>query len=433
MTSELLKPTKTLYVWIFLPGATDPVVAGRVDLVGQLNQFTYGKSYLRNPDAIPIFLPELPLVEQIHVPAAPLQIAGCLRDGAPDFWGRRVIINRLTGAKGIAMDLDALDEMNYMLQSGSDRIGALDFQSSATDYVPRLAGEVALSTLIEAADLVERGVPLPLELDEALRHGTSIGGARPKAQVTDGNRKMIAKFSASNDQHSVVKGEYIAMKIAQACGMNVAPVELRQVMGKDVLLIERFDRINTGQGWTRRAMVSALTILGLSELQGRYASYEELATHLRRASVTPSADLQELFARMCFNILVGNTDDHARNHAGFWTGEQLQLTPAYDIDPRPRASYEANQAMAVRGTDHRSNLSLALAAAGSFGLDQGHAERIILSQDEAIRDLFEEMARDVDLTPADYTALRERAFLREFAFDGLTGRLASLRDVTKSN
>jgi serine/threonine-protein kinase HipA len=75
---------------------------------------------------------------------------------------------------------------------------------------------------------------------------------------------MIAKFSASNDQHSVVKGEYIAMKIAQACGMNVAPVELRQVMGKDVLLIKRFDRINTGQGWTRRAMVSALTILGLS-------------------------------------------------------------------------------------------------------------------------------------------------------------------------
>ncbi len=91
---------------------------------------------------------------------------------------------------------------------------------------------------------------------------------------------MIAKFSASNDQHSVVKGDYIAMKIAQACGMNVAPVE-------------RFDRINTGQGWTRRAMVSALTILGLSELQGRYASYEDLATHLRTASVAPSADLQE--------------------------------------------------------------------------------------------------------------------------------------------
>ncbi|HBM38948.1 MAG: phosphatidylinositol kinase [Roseobacter sp.] len=377
MTSDLLKPTKTLYVWIFLPGATDPMVAGRVDLVGQLHQFTYGKSYLRNPDAIPIFLPELPLVEQIHVPAAPLQIAGCLRDGAPDFWGRRVIINRLTGTKGIAMDLDALDEMNYMLQSGSDRIGALDFQSSATEYVPRLAGEVVLSTLIEAADLVERGVPLPMELDEALRHG-----------------------------------EYIAMKIAQACGMNVAPVELRQVMGKDVLLIERFDRINTGQGWTRRAMVSALTILGLSELQGRYASYEDLATHLRRASFKPSADLQELFARMCFNILVGNTDDHARNHAGFWTGEQLQLTPAYDIDPRPRASYEANQAMAVHGTDHRTNLSLALDAAGSFGLDQGRAERVILGQVEAIRDLFDEIARDVDLTPADYTALWERAFLQ---------------------
>tara|TARA_Y100000780_G_scaffold232008_1_gene260257 strand:+ start:3464 stop:3874 length:411 start_codon:yes stop_codon:yes gene_type:complete len=136
---------------------------------------------------------------------------------------------------------------------------------------------------------------------------------------------------------------------------------------------------------------------------------------------------------MCYNILVGNTDDHARNHAGFWTGEQLQLTPAYDIDPRPRASYEANQAMAVSGTDHRAHLSLALDAAGSFGLDQERAERVSLRQVEVIRDLFDEMARDVDLTPADYSALRERAFLREFAFDGLTGRLASLRDATHSN
>jgi|TARA_R110002051_G_scaffold299228_1_gene366340 serine/threonine-protein kinase HipA len=129
---------------------------------------------------------------------------------------------------------------------------------------------------------------------------------------------------------------------------------------------------------------------------------------------------------MCFNILVGNTDDHARNHAGFWTGEQLQLTPAYEVDPRPRASYEANQAMAVRGPDHRANLSLALDAAGGFGLDQGRAERVIFRQVEAIRDLFDEMARDVDLTPADYSALRERAFLREFAFDGLSSKLAAL-------
>ena len=136
---------------------------------------------------------------------------------------------------------------------------------------------------------------------------------------------------------------------------------------------------------------------------------------------------------MCFNILAGNTDDHARNHAGFWTGEQLQLTPAYDIDLRPRASYEANQAMAVRGTDNRANLSLALEAAGSFGLDQERAKTIILRQVEATRDLFDEMARDVDLTPADYSALRDRAFLRDFAFDGLTGRLAALPDATKSN
>ena len=89
--------------------------------------------------------------------------------------------------------------------------------------------------------------------------------------------------------------------------------------------------------------------------------------------------------------------------------------------------------MAVRGTDHRANLSLALAAAGSFGLDQGQAERIILAQVEAIRDLFDELARGVDLTPADDTALRERAFLREFAFDGLSGKLAALAGHLRSH
>ena len=210
--------------------------------------------------------------------------------------------------------------------------------------------------------------------------------------------------------------------------MSVAPVELRSVRGKDVLLIERFDRINTQDGWTRRAMVSALTILGLDEFQGRYASYEEFATHLRAASRSPAADLRELFSRMCLNILMGNTDDHARNHAGFWTGTELQLTPADDIDPRPRTSYEANQAMAVRGTDYHSRLALALEATGSFGLDQNTAEAIICQQVDAIRDLFDGLAQDVDLTPADYNALWVRAFLREFAFDGLTRNLATLGD-----
>ncbi len=115
-------------------------------------------------------------------------------------------------------------ELTFLLQSGSDRIGALDFQASASEYVPRLAAQASLDELMEAAALIERGVPLPPALDQALNHGTSIGGARPKALIDDGTKKLIAKFSATNDTYSVVKAEFIAMKLASACGLNAAPV-----------------------------------------------------------------------------------------------------------------------------------------------------------------------------------------------------------------
>ena len=418
MTSELLKPAKSLFVWIWLPNATEPVVAGRLDLVNGIHEFTYGRSYLNNPDAIPIYLPELPMEKGIMTPAAPMTIAGCLRDGSPDYWGRRVIINRLSGNKGKEVDVDALDEMNFMLQSGSDRIGALDFQLSAVTYVPRQQGAGTLNMLMDAAVYIKEGKPLPQELDEALRHGTSIGGARPKAQFLDKKRKYIAKFSASNDQHSVVKGEYIAMSIAKSAGLDVAPVELRRVSGKDVILIERFDRIDGEKGEMRRSMVSGLTILGLAEHEARYASYPLLATQLRKRSKVAAKDVEELFGRMCFNILVGNTDDHARNHAAFWDGTDISLTPAYDIDPRPRMAHEANQAMSVFEKKNQSQLALAIASAPDFGVSETQARDKIKMQVEAITDLFPKLAKDVDLSEQDYVQIRERAMLREYAYKG---------------
>jgi serine/threonine-protein kinase HipA len=100
-----------------------------------------------------------------------------------------------------------------------------------------------------------------------------------------GNRKFIAKFSSSTDTYNVVKGEYIAMRLAGCVGLNVAPVLFRHTTGKDVLLIERFDRVQSKTGWQRRLMVSALTIFGLDEMMARYASYEDLADIIRQRLV----------------------------------------------------------------------------------------------------------------------------------------------------
>ena len=126
------------------------------------------------------------------------------------------------------------------------------------------------------------------------------------------------------------------MRLAHLAGLDVAPVRLARAMDKDVLLVERFDRDPDKPG-QRRAVASALTIFGLDEMMARYASYEDLAETLRtRGSEPGRKTLEELFSRMTFNILSGNTDDHARNHACFWDGNRLALTPAYDICPQSR-------------------------------------------------------------------------------------------------
>ncbi|MGB8602039.1 MAG: HipA domain-containing protein, partial [Rhizomicrobium sp.] len=294
-------------------------MAGRLVRDGDIHVFNYGRSYLERADAIPIYLPELPLKRGALVPQAPLDMAGALRDGAPDAWGRRVIINRLTGLKGAGAHNVEFDELTYLLNSGSDRIGALDFQSSPDRYQPREAENATLEDLLEAAERVDRGEPIPPALDKALFHGSSIGGARPKALIEDGADKFIAKFSATNDTYAIVKAEYVAMRLARvAAGLAVAPVRLAKANGKDVLLVQRFDRQRTDLGWTRRAMVSALTMFGLSEMQARYASYCDLADIIRARFTEPRETLRELFGRMVFNVLSGNTDDHARNHAAFW-------------------------------------------------------------------------------------------------------------------
>ena len=414
------------YVWIWLPEETEPVVAGRLTQDGDRLLFTYGASYRERNDAIPIYEPELPLQRGTIAPKPGLSMPSCIRDGSPDAWGRRVIINRLTGAKPDAAGVPDISELTYLLQSGSDRIGALDFQASSQEYEPRLAAEASFEELLAAAERVEKGLPLTPALDQAINHGTSIGGARPKALIDGDDTKFIAKFSSSTDTHSVVKAEFIAMKLAAACGLNTAPVSLTHAAGKDVLLIERFDRKKIATGWTRRAMVSALTMLGLDEMMARYASYEDLAELIRHRFTDPKDTLRELYGRICFNILCGNTDDHARNHAAFWDGKALTLTPAYDICPQGRAGGEASQAMLIKGEARASTIATILAAAANFHLTEEEAASLIEKQIANIAESWRAVCEEAKLSPVDQRLLAGRQFLNPYCIEGLGEEHAAL-------
>jgi serine/threonine-protein kinase HipA len=406
------------YAWIWRPGASEPVVAGRVDADGPTYTFTYARSYRQRGNAIALYEAELPLIAGLIRPNDALTVAGCLRDAAPDAWGQRVILARHLGHLTSASDTSELSLLAYLLESGSDRIGALDFQDSPAEYVPRSSSSASLEQLMSAAADIEAGRLLPLPLAEALTRGTSIGGARPKVLLNDdGNdRRFIAKLSSTTDIRPVVKAEGVAMELARRAGLNVAPVKVIRVAGKDVLLVERFDRANGG---LRRHMVSALTILGLDEFTGvRYGSYAALADHIRRSFTEPVRTLRELFSRIAFNILVGNTDDHPRNHAAFVNADgSLTLSPAYDICPQPRSVPQANQAMAIgRNGERSSQLATCLSACQAYLLDRAEAQAIIDSQVDVVQTQWGDAADVAELTELDRRQLFGREVLNEFAF-----------------
>ncbi|MDO8391497.1 MAG: HipA domain-containing protein [Actinomycetota bacterium] len=411
MTSE---PTAA-FVWVWLPGSTEPVVAGRLDDHGDTVDFVYGRSYLARPDAVPLFLPELPLEDRRLVPLDGMRVAGCIADAGPDAWGQRVILRQRFGRAAPDADPGDVGLLTYLLESGSDRIGALDFQASATEYVPRTSA-ASLEELLLAAERLEAGEPFSPDLDQALLHGSSLGGARPKVLLAAADRRLIAKFARNSDPYPVVKAEGVAMNLARRVGLHVAGTEVIECLGRDVLLVERFDR--TAVPGERRMLVSALTVLQLDERWGRYATYPALAEQIRMRFNDPKRTLRELFARIVFNICVGNTDDHARNHAAFWDGNQLTLTPAYDICPQTRSGGEAAQAMAIRPDGYRfSRLAGCISAAPTFLLDRREAQEIVDRQVHVIRSEWADAADDARLTIAERDALWGRQILNPYALE----------------
>jgi serine/threonine-protein kinase HipA len=376
-------------------------------------RFAYGERYRQRPDAISLFDAELPLGHSGFAdPPAGLEIAGCLNDAGPDSWGQRVILNRLAGRDAGFGDLNRL---TYLAEAGSDRIGALDFQPSPREYVHRGSEQATLTDMLEVAERIEAGDPVPAELEQALRAGSSVGGARPKALLTDGDRRLIAKFSSLTDTWPLVRAEFVAMRIAARCGLDVAAVELVQTGGRDVLLVERFDRI-PGTA-CRRAVLSVLTVLGLPETSPQLAAYGDLSELIRRRFTAPTQTRRELFSRMVFNILCGNTDDHARNHSAFWDGRELTLTPAYDICPYLRFGGEASQAMLLGTGDdpyRLSNVGGCVDRAGLYGISRDEALEIVHRQRETIDATWDEVCDEAGLTRPQREAVR-RVFPHEYA------------------
>jgi len=277
--------------------------------------------------------------------------------------------------------------------------------------------EVGLGVGRQAGERLAQGLPFSLELDDVLTFGTAVGGARPKALLVDGVQQLIAKFSVSTDTFPWMQAEAVGMELARRCGVHVAPTELTTAVGRDVLLVERFDRPGSE---ARRLVLSALTLLGLHELAARHGTYVQLAELVRLHFDAPNTTLHELFRRIVVNVLVGNTDDHARNHAAFWDGNHLSLTPAFDICPQPRSTGEVTQAMAFGNEDERrARLAACVSAAAIYDLSERDASGIVDECTAVVREQYEDVCATVGVGDYAKDLLWGRAVANDSVFYSL--------------
>ena len=162
-------------------------------------------------------------------------------------------------------------------------------------------------------------------------------------------------------------------------------------------------------------MLSGLSLLDLNEMEARYASYSDLADRIRQRFTEPQATLVELFKRLVFNVLVGNTDDHARNHSAFWDGHQLSLTPAYDICPQLRTGQEATQAMEIGGVAGKAaTLINVLSVCGKFQLRESDARVMIEQLIAVVEDNWVSICEEAGLAAVERERLWGRALLNPY-------------------
>ena len=375
--------TAECFVYLQMPGSTEVVTCGRFRQVSTRSGategvFVYGERYRARRDAVELVLVQLSLGDRERRTTKLNGIFGALRDAAPDAWGRRIIEREL--------GREDLSELEYLLNGPDDRAGALSFGIDRAPPAPTRTFNrvVTLPELLAAArTLDDRKAPLSdprlRQLANLLHPGTSLGGARPKNVVEDDDGLWVAKFPQRGDRWDNATVEAAMLALAARCEIQVPDTRLESIGTDHVLLVRRFDRVRTDDGYLRHRFASAVTVLGADDggTDLERWSYVLLADELRRWSTRLREDQRELYRRMVFNALVSNNDDHPRNHA-LIAPTGWRLAPAFDITPNPQTGshdrHLALQCGAFGRTAKRANL---VSLAPRFSYTQTDAASVI--------------------------------------------------------
>lgn len=335
-------------------------------------EFTYDPTWLVNGWQID---PDLPLTGAPFARSGSL--FGAFRDSAPDEWGRGLLARSHQGT--------SLSEADYLLRVADlSRTGALRYRTPDGGWLTADADIPAISdleTLRQAARDFEQGRGAPTR--ELATAGAGTGGARPKIVVQDDDGLWMAKFGRRDDEIDAEVAEHIVAQLASRAGVAMSTSRLVVDSDEPVLMSRRFDR----SGVHRLGYLSALSLLEsqVDPRRGGLYDYLELADVLPVWSSQPTQDLHELWRRIAFGCIVGNTDDHMRNHAFIRDGRGWSLSPAFDINTDVRTWNTSVTTVDGQGGEHK--LESLLASSDYFRLDLKGARTILDEVLEAARQL----------------------------------------------
>lgn len=388
---------KKLFVYADFDWLDTPLHIGELTCDTVRGNETYGFSYDKEWLAKygDVFLSEdLQNYTGIQYTRPERDIFACFSDALPDRWGRTLLNRReQIAATDEKRTVRRLTSFDYLMGiDDASRMGGFRFAETPGGKfinceeslrVPPLANVRELMRAAHEIELSEEKHLLPSKkwLAQLLHPGTSLGGARPKASVIDEDGSLtVAKFPSRKDDYDIAQWEHFCHVMGRKAGMNVA--QTRTIDGEDyhILLSKRFDRNNDGK---RIHFASALTLLGLTD--GDNAStgfgYTDIVDFIIQHGSNVERNLEELYRRVAFNIIVGNSDDHFRNHGFLLTRKGWELSPAYDINP----TLSDNQSLLINRSTSESDLDILLASAGDYMISAEKAKDIVSKVKNAMK------------------------------------------------
>lgn len=379
---------------------------------GETYSFEYDKDWLKKTGLALTLDPEIMPYSGRQYPTRK-NIFGLFADASPDRWGR-VLMNKRERilAEKEGRKPSKLYDSDYLLGVYDEtRMGGIRFKANpegpflSDDKETAAPPWATLRTLEEASRNFENDETGLTErwLNQLIKPGSSLGGARPKATVVDTKDQLwIAKFPSKNDENDTGAWEMVAHDLAALCGLNVPEAKLEKFspLGS-TFLIKRFDRL----GSKRVHFASAMTLLGKTDGASAAdgSSYLDIAAFIKSYGAQPKMDLIELWRRIVFNMAVTNTDDHLRNHAFVLTDKGWILSPVYDVNPVP---YGDELSLNVDEEDNSISIDLAVQTAVRFGISKSDAEAEAEDILKIVRDNWEKTSAEYGLTRRQIEEMR---------------------------